>query len=379
MNIGVDVRVLGKGRAVSRYTRNILSSLIQLTAGFKFYLFTDEPAKVLSLSLTEGSFEIVQVASRLALRDHFFLRRVMKQLPLDIFFHPDNTEFLFCHEHSVVVIHDLIPWLFPNLVLSSEIFLNLRQRFYLKLQEKAILKSAAKIITVSNSSREDIIKVLGVDPDQVAVTYEGIDESFKPATDRSRIQEIVRRYHLPPVFIFYLGGLDDRKNLLRLIHAFAKVVEERRIFLVIGGSTSESETEGRNSFLSLKREINRLGLSALVIFTGFIAEEDLPLLYGQAQLFVYPSIYEGFGLPPLEAMACGVPVVASNSSSLPEVCGEAALLVNPYETGEFSSAIKILLSDEGLRQDYIRKGLSRSALFRWPEVARKTRQVFESL
>lgn len=379
MNIGIDIRVLGKGRAISRYTYNILLSLLGCEAGLKFYLFTDDESKVLPLSLPPESYEIVKTGPKVTLKDHFLMNRLIRQHPLNVFFHPDNTEFLFCHSNSVVVIHDSIPWIFPDLVLSSNLLLNLRQRIYLRLQKEAIIKSSKKIITVSNTSKADLIKILGVENEKVAVTYEGVEDSYRPVTDRRTLQDVTRRYNLPENYIFYLGGFDERKNLLRLIHAFSKVVEDKKIFLVIGGKTDEDDSDGKSSFLPLKEEINHLGLSSLVIFTGFISELDLPAVYSLSRLFVYPSIYEGFGRPPLEAMACGVPVLASNSSSLPEICGDAALLVSPYETKDFYSAIEILLKDTDLRQKYIQKGLMRSKMFGWDATARRTLSVFKSL
>lgn len=379
MNIGVDIRVLGKGRAVSRYTLNILRTLYSLDPGIKFYLFTDDPDKVNALKLPEGAFESVKVGERMIIKDHFLLQKEIKKYPLDVFFHPDNTEFLFCHEHSVVVIHDLIPWLLPNLVLSSDPFLYLRQKIYLKLQEKAILRFAKKILTVSKASREDIIKVLNVDPDLVEVTYEGVEDTFKPVTDKDVSDKVAKKYNLPDNYIFYVGGLDERKNLLRLIHAFARVAENYEIFLVIGGKTDDSDLEGKNSFLDLKKEVDKFGLESMVIFTGFIEESDLPAVYSRAKLFVYPSHYEGFGLPPLEAMACGVPVIASNSSSLLEICADAALLVDPYKTEEFYSAMDILLKDDNLRGEYIKRGFINAGRFKWREVGEKTLRALKSL
>ena len=297
MNIGVDIRVLGKGRAVSRYTRNILTALTHLASKNKYYLFTDTQEKADSLSLPEGSFEKVLVGPKLTLKDHFLFNNEIRKYPLDVFFHPDNTEFMFCHQHSVVVIHDLLPWLFPNLVLSSDPFINFRQRIYLKMQEKALSKSARKILTVSKSSREDIIRTLSVDPDIVSVTSEGVEDVFRPVVDQKVLQKVVSKYNLPERYIFYVGGLDERKNLLRLVHAFAKITESHQVNLVIGGKTDETDIEGRNSFLPLKKEVERLGLSSLVLFTGFIEEADLPAVYSRAEIFVYPSYYEGSGLP----------------------------------------------------------------------------------
>ena len=379
MNIGVDIRAIGKGRAVSRYTLNILKALYSLDQGIKFYLFNDSPDKVSVFKLPDGAFESVTVGEKMMIKDHFLLQKEIKKYPLDVFFHPDNTEFLFCHERSAVVIHDLIPWLLPNLVLSSDPFLNLRQKIYLKLQEKAILRSAKRILTVSKASREDIIKVLNVDPDLIEVTYEGVEDTFKPVTDNSVSEKISRKYNLPDNYIFYVGGLDERKNLLRLIHAFARIAGNYEIFLVIGGKTDDSDLEGRNSFLDLRKEVERLGLGSLVNFTGFIEEADLPSVYSRAKLFVYPSSYEGFGLPPLEAMACGVPVVASSSSSLPEICSDAALLVDPYKTEEFYSAIDILLKDNNLRGEYIKKGFINAGRFKWRDVGEKTLKALKSI
>lgn len=379
MNLGVDIRILGRRRAVSRYTAGLLKAIARLKPEIKLYLFTESKEKTALLSLPEGSFKEVLVEPRITIRDHFLFKKDLEKYPLDVFFHPDNREFLFCHKNSVTTVHDLIPWVLPDLVLGSDPLTNLRQRVYLEMQKRALLKSAKRILTVSNASREDIVKVLGVDPDLITVTYEGVDNTFQPVVDKLQLQQTLKKYNLPEEYLFYIGGLDERKNLLRLIHAFSKIAESRKIFLVIGGRTDTTDLEGRNSFLTLKKEIEKLGLQSLVIFPGFILENDLPAIYSQAKVFVYPSYYEGFGLPPLEAMACGVPVITSNCSSLPEVCGKAALLFNPYETKALVAAISLMIDDEQLRNEYRQAGFQRVKHFSWESVAAKTIEVFESL
>lgn len=379
MTIGVDIRVLGSERAIARYTRGLVRALTHLDREIKLWFFTDDLEKATSLSLPEKSYEVSLVGPRLTFRDHFLFHQQIKKYRLDVFLHPDNTEWLFCQERSVVVVHDLIPWLFPDLVLSKDSFIRWRQRVYLEMQRQALRRSAKKILTVSESSRRDLTQFLGIKPELITVTYEGIETFFKPVPDQAYTDQVLRKYDLPKEFIFYLGGLDERKNLLRLVRAFAKIAETQRVFLVIAGRTDSPDLEGRNSFRDLKAEIEELGVSDLIVFPGFIEDEDLPAIYSRARIFVYPSCYEGFGLPPLEAMACGAPVIASNVASLPEVCGDAALLFDPQRTDDLVAVLNLMLENDGLREKYRRLGFEQAKKFSWEETARKTVAALDSL
>lgn len=380
MKLGVDIRVMGKNRAVAKYTRGLIKALAKANTEVSFVLFTDDQQKAKSLGGDVLGRSLLRlVSSKLTLRDHFLFRRSWRDLSLDIFLHPDNVEFLFCHPNSVVALHDVIPYLYPELSLSGDRLIALRQKLYLFLQKTSLQRSAKMVLTVSEFSKSEIIRVLGLDPETVFVTHEGIDSNFQPIKDPSELERVRVRYRLPEKYLFYLGGFDGRKNVLRLIHAFSRLAEEFSIHLVLGGGLKNSVVEGGSEFLALKKEIQNLGVSSLVVFTDFIEESDLPAVYSGAKVFVYPSLCEGFGLPPLEAQSCGVPVVSSNATSLPEICLDSAILVNPRETQEIYSAISLLLEGEGIREKYSAKGLENVRRFTWESCARKTLAAFQNL
>jgi glycosyltransferase involved in cell wall biosynthesis len=180
------------------------------------------------------------------------------------------------------------------------------------------------------------------------------------------------KYRLPEQFILYLGTIEPRKNVAGLLHAYRRLLDR-------GDTTLDLVVAGRKGWLyePVFQAVRELGLEERVHFTGWVAGEDAPALMNSAQVFVYPSLYEGFGLPPLEAMACGTPVVCSNAASLPEVVGDAAILVNPLETNEMADAIARVLSDPARRQEMCAKSIAQAARFTWERAARETLQVYE--
>jgi glycosyltransferase involved in cell wall biosynthesis len=199
------------------------------------------------------------------------------------------------------------------------------------------------------------------------VTPEAAAPLFAPKAPKTLEEYPFERWSIRRPYILAVGNLQPRKNLLRLIEAFAQLITERRIphQLVLAGKAKWRESD-------IHRTVRRLGIEDRIVFTGRVPDEDLACLLNGAELFVYPSLYEGFGLPVLEAMACGTPVVTSNCTSIPEVAGDAALLVDPYRVDELADAIHHVLSDESLRARLREKGLARSQMFSWRQTARKT-------
>ncbi|MBM3134809.1 MAG: glycosyltransferase family 4 protein, partial [Chloroflexi bacterium] len=214
---------------------------------------------------------------------------------------------------TVFTFHDAIYALFPQYHLPMN-------RLFLGSMMPRFLRRADAIVTVSECSKRDAVRLYGIDPARIRVIYEGVDARFRPVTDPARLAQVRARYALPESYILYVGTIEPRKNLVALLEAFSAIYNRQSAIgnrqLVIGGKKGWLY----ESFFSRLRE---LGLEGEMILPGYIADEDLPAMYSAASVFVFPSLYEGFGLPPLEAMACGTPVVCSNASSLPEVCGEA--------------------------------------------------------
>lgn len=269
----------------------------------------------------------------------------------------------------VITVHDLIRYLDLD---GDETFIyppNRRDRHYLNLDYKGIRK-AMRIIAVSQSTKDDLIHCLGIPDKRISVVYEGIDHSF--------FQPVSHRIYNHP-YILFVGTEHPRKNFTTLLKAFSQLKSElkfKELKLVKVGSGGGQETDFRSQTMEV---VENLKLSREVIFTDFVPEADLPAYYSGAEVFVLPSLYEGFGFPVLEAMACGCPVVTSNTSSLPEVVGEAGIMVDPHDTDSLTQAMRRVLTDSELRDNMIRNGLEQSKRFSWEKAAEQTLEVYNKV
>jgi len=283
---------------------------------------------------------------------------------MDLFFGPNFKGFFKGNLKNVITIHDMGHEFYPENV--EEKVLD-----YLREELPRAAKLANLIIADSKSTKRDILKFLNVPEEKVKVISIGVDKSFQPIKDPMVLETTRKKYRLSEDFILYLGAIQPRKNITGLIQAY-NLLSKRQGFnydLVIGGGVG-----WRNENVS--RLVVELGLENRIRFTGYIEPLDLPVLYNLATTFVYPSFYEGFGLPVLEAMACGVPVVTSNVSSLPEIAGDAAVYVNPHSVEELSEGIRRILFDGNLRSSCVIKGLERARSFTWEGCARETLKTF---
>lgn len=302
-----------------------------------------------------------------------FLRVLWEQIFLPIKAKKNNINLIHCPAHvvplmssmkTIVTIHDLAFKLFP------ETF-KWQNRSYLNFIVPLSIKKADKVIAVSKNTKKDIIREYNVNPNKIKVIYNGVDEKYRRINDDEIINKIKEKYKLPKDFILYLGTLEPRKNIERLIKGFNKT-KKNNIKLVIAGGKGWLYDD-------VFKLVKKLNLEEKVIFTGYIDEKDIVLLYNAATLFVYPSLYEGFGLPPLEAMACGTPVITSNLSSLPEVVGDAAITVNPNNVKDLIEAIDKVLNNKELQRKMIQKGLKRANKFTWKNTARETIKVYKEV
>jgi glycosyltransferase involved in cell wall biosynthesis len=278
------------------------------------------------------------------------------------------------HSRTLLTVHDL------SFVRDPE-STTVQLRRYLNSVVPKSVAQAHHVLADSRATKDDLIELYKTAPDKITVLHSGVDARFAPEKQRGEEERIRRRYklgHQP--FILSLGTLQPRKNYSRLIAAFARVADVSR--WIDGRPTSHNLViVGKQGWLfdSIKADVARLGIRTRVIFPGYVEDQDLPALYRAADLFVFPSLYEGFGLPPLEAMACGTPVVTSNVSSLPEVVGEAGLTVDPTDIYALANAISRALQDVQLRQQMIEHGLARAAEFTWQRAARQLRQVYQQV
>jgi len=265
----------------------------------------------------------------------------------------------------VLTVHDLIGMLFPqNLPPVS--------RFYWSRWLPWSIRWADRVIADSQHTRRDIIRLLGVPAERIVVIPLGVDAAFHNVTDAEALAVVRGRYELPAAFILYVGTLEPRKGLDTLVDAYAALADALPHDLVIAGKRGWY-TEAPFA------QVRRLGLERRVRFTDYVADADLPALYSLADVFTFPSRYEGFGLPPLEAMACGTPVISSDAASLPEAVGDAGLLVSPDDPIALAAALRRVLGDATLRARLSAAGLVQAQRFTWEETARQTLTVYQEL
>jgi glycosyltransferase involved in cell wall biosynthesis len=261
--------------------------------------------------------------------------------------------------------------------LTTIIFPQFHKKKMVKHQEKMfnyLKKNASLIIAISENTKSDIIKYLRIPEDKIRTIYCGVGDEFRKIEDSRHLKNKLKGIGVDYPYLFYLGTLEPRKNVERLIEAFIRLKKEKRINekLVVSGMQGWGYQHVFNKVAS-----SNIGKE--IVFTGFVPNEFLPFLFNGASAFIYPSLYEGFGLPVLEAMACGVPVVTTNVSSLPEVAGDAAVLLNPYSVDELADGIWRILSNEDLRDGCIKKGIERARSFTWERCAIETLKVFSEV
>jgi glycosyltransferase involved in cell wall biosynthesis len=273
---------------------------------------------------------------------------------------------LFCRIPTVVTIHDLIPMLLPTYGGG------MLGRLYTRLVSVSA-RRAARVLTDSNASRQDIIAHLGIPSHRVETIYLAADSHFEPVYDPKVLGQVREKYALPARYLLYLGGFDVRKNVAAILRAYARLdLEDVR--LVIAGKLPAQDTPFAPHPLKIADD---LGISSHVHLTGWIDEQDKPAIYSMARGFVFPSHYEGFGLPPLEAMSCGTPAIVSNHSSLPEVVGEGGLQVDPDDLDALAIAMRKLATDTALGQKLRTAALAQASRFTWHNTARATLATYE--
>ncbi len=299
---------------------------------------------------------------------HLRLSWEMLRQPPDLLFVPSHVLPVIHPRRSVVTVHDLGYLYYPQAhpILS---------RWYLDLSTRYNARVATRVIADSVATQRDLVAHYGVPAAKITVVYPGRDPAIAPVRDSARLTATLARYGLMPGYILYVGTLHPRKNLTRLVEAYALLRQQppphgEWPLLVLAGK--RGWMYGR-----LAGHVRELGLEREVIFPGYVAQADLAALYTGAACFVMPSLYEGFGLPLLEAMACGVPVVAADASSLPEVAGDAALLVAPTDVAAWAAALARVLVDAPLQRELVARGLERAARFSWQRCACETLAVLE--
>lgn len=374
MHIGIDAHAIGAQQGGNEtYIRNLIRALAEIDGRNRYTIYLAEPRAArewregfvprfpnFEIRLLPKPTPIVRVPLALAIE----LRRPAQD-KVDVL-HVQYTAPPFCPVPVVATIHDLA---FEHM---PETFTR-RGSLQLKLTVRRTAQRAARIATVSEYSRQDLLRTYQLPPEKVAVTYNGIEAHFTThTTTPNEPEEIRRRFGISREFLLAVGSLQPRKNLVRLIRAYAGLRGET------SGSAPQLVIVGRKLWLAdeIFAEVRRQAWGQDVILTGYVADEDLPKLYRAASAFVYPSLFEGFGLPPVEAMACGTPVVTSDVSSLPEVVGEAALLIDPRDERALADALLRIVSDQPLRARLREQGIVQAAKFTWRTAAERTLELY---
>ena len=368
MKFSIDARGINlyKGSGIGTYTENLLRELLNIDTKNNYSIFwtgenyedyKKDNSKIIFTSKKHGTFY-----------ENYYYPNYIEENNIDMHHIPQNGIGLneLYTSPIVVTIHDLIPYILPETVGRGYL-----ERFLRDMP--LIVRDSKVILTVSEYSKRDIIKFFPfVNEEKIFVTPLAANKSYKPLNKTNCIEYIKNKYSIDSPFILYIGGFSTRKNVKELIIACNKIQKslKKNYKLVLCGSI-------RDEGIKLQELCKELLMDDKIIFTGFVPDDELPLFYNAAEVFIYPSSYEGFGLPPLEAMSCATPVITSNLTSIPEVTKDCAILINPFDKDELASSILTLLNSESLLQEYSEKGYNNSLNFTWENTAIATLKAYE--
>lgn len=381
MHIGLDITsAMTQTAGIGRYTRELTRALFALDSDHTYTLFYASQKRL------EPPFDALPRGvrlRRLPFHDRWLARIWHKlQLPIpvelitgriDLFHSPDFTlPPTLPRTRTLLTVHDLSFMRDPDSAVPA------LRRFL----EKAVSRSVARaqrVLADSQATKDDLVSLFGTPSEKIEVLLSGVDTRFQPIQNPTALAAVRAKYNLGnDLLVLSVGTIQPRKNYTRLIQAFAQVVaqwdsaQRGQLTLVIAGGKGWM-------FDAIFAEVTQLGLEGRVKFTGFVDDVDLPALYSASTLFVYPSLYEGFGLPVLEAMACGIPTIASNLSSIPEVVGSAGLLIDPLDINAIAAAIIVLLKDMSARDVYRQAGIQRAAHFTWEAAAKQLLSIYAEM
>ncbi len=360
MHIAIDARMIKPGtmHGIARYAFHLLSCLKTMGKGHHFSIVVN-PSSPLEKLEWPDHMELVPIQARwISFREQWELPKLLKQKKVDLFHSPSFIAPLICPCRMIMTIHDL------NHLVLPQFYTPLHQ-FYYQVFVRSCIHRSEYILTVSHFSKQEIVRNLHLDPDKVFVTYNGVSDHYIPIDDKAYLQYVKDIYELPDQFIFCLSNNKPHKNVQQLVRAFC--FSDLKIPLVLACPVDRN----------IIRIAENFGKKHLVYFVKFIAEQHLPAVYSMTSLFVYPSTYEGFGLPPLEALSCGAPVVVARSSSLPEVVGDNAIFTDPYDYQDMARALEQGLDEGPVRDQLKDRGIQHSKRFSWESMVKDTLEVYE--
>jgi len=365
LKIAVDARnLVAESSGVARYLSNLLRFFHTISNKHEFFIYSHKPIDEI---ITNRNYYYQVLKGHPIIWKQFLLPIIQLKRQYDLLFVPTYSTPYFFPGKVVVTIHDLIFCRHPEWTDKKQAL-----RFATIVRHSA--KKADHIIAVSEATKKDILDLTDVPEDKVTVIYEGVDEIFRQL-DQHGLDRIREKHQLRHPFILHVGAIHPRRNISRLIEAFAFLRREKNCQheLRLVGSISDKEAS------ELQYKTQKLGIEDVVHCHGILSDQDLVGFYNLADVFIYPSLYEGFGLPVLESMACGTPVITSNRSSLPELAGDAAILVDPESVDEIAYAIHELISNRDLRKQLVECGTIRVQKFSWLKTTKQTLKLFEQV
>ena len=366
MKIAIDISQIVYGTGVSNYVKNLIVNLLTIDQKNNYLFFggslrNQRQLKDFLNQINQGQFQakINFISPHLAnfIWNRLHILPIESILgPVDVYLSSDWAQGPTKQAKSLTIIYDLIPWLYPETLHPKIISTHKRRMRWVK-------KEAEEIIAISQSTKRDLVNIVGINEKKITIVYPGLDQARFCPQSQTKINQVKKKYQLKN-YILALGTREPRKNFARVISAFEQLENNNQQLAIVGKYGWGKEVKTPNSKIKI---------------LGYVPDEDLPSLYSGAKVFVYPSLYEGFGMPVVEAQACGCPVITSNTSSLPEAAGEGAILVDPKNDQQIVQAIKKITTDQNLRKRLINRGIRNAKRFSWLETAKGVLAIIENL
>jgi glycosyltransferase involved in cell wall biosynthesis len=370
--IGIDARMFGTAQAagIGQYAEELVRHLVKNDPVNQYHVFvTGEAGSAFPIYASNLTKTVVPYP-HYTYSEQFLYPGILQKTKLDLVHYTNFNSPIFFHRiPSVVTIHDLTLWFFPGRRQIGP----LKQLLY-RVVIKRACQNARHIIAITEATKQDIVRLLKIDPNKITVVYEAASDRYRPTSLSSNLDQLKRKFSITKPYFLYVGQWRAHKNVIRLIRAFATVRRRYQLdYQLVLASKIDS------AYPQVQSTIKELGLRDDVILTGYVADSELPYLYGGADCFVFPSLYEGFGLPPIEAMACGTPVVSSNTSCMPEVLGEAARYFDPLDVEEMAKVMAEVGKSYSLKRELKAKGLQQAKLYSFDRMAKETLAVYRKV
>lgn len=371
-HIGIDARLFGTAQAagIGTYAEELVGNLIKIDEENRYTVFIPREISDFFPFYAKNLKKRVVAYPHYSYSEQLLYPGVLAAAQLDLIHYTNfNSPVFYTRSKSVVTIHDLTLWFYPGRRAENW----LRRWAYRHVIRKSC-ENATRVIAVSQHTKKDIVKYLKIDPNKVDVVYEGVPSRYRPIKDSKKIEAIKTKYNISRPFFLYVGQWRPHKNLVRMLRAFALLRHRYNVDyqLVLVGKADADAPE-------VKTTIKKLGIQEAVIITGYVADGDLPYFYSEAEAFIFPSLYEGFGIPPLEAMASGTPVLSSSASVMPEVLGDAALFFDPTNIEDMAQAMHKLVTTYRTKRELREKGFRQVKKYSYTKMAQQTLAVYKKV